>query len=358
MNLRTNLASAVLSLAAVVSSALSPACAQTSGAADQNQDAAAKNSGLKPAPSLTALRIVTPTPVPTPTPPPPFPLKNSTTFQSITGISVYQGSLQNGILGGGNAFVKSVGVAGLSSFVTIGYDTTKGVYTLQYNVSPARFKVSFNSSNKLLTSGYSFAYSKTAGTATDTLALFGNAAAGGPSASAPVALTYTSYGLWGHSDSATGLTTNSYFIFGQPTIASNMPKTGTASYQTSVAAYMLQTGAVPSTSIPLAGTATFTANFGAASVSSVLTLQTAFGSSPVGTFNATSPITGNSFGGALTSNTKLFWGGGFSGAFYGPSAKEMGYTFWIHKYNPDPYAGASPSPQDSTISGVVVGVKK
>lgn len=253
------------------------------------------------------------------------------------------GQLASG-LSGGNATVSSTSIAASSADTTIAYDAPSATYTVKSGSEMA----SLGTADRGSDSSTGPVYSKTAGTISDTLALLGNVQSG--SVAPPIALTYTSYGQWTHSDSASGRTAIRYLLFGRPTGASDMPKTGTASYQTIVSAYKLETGFVPSQMTNLSGTATFQANFGNGTVGTTLSIAN-------GTFDGTGNISGDTFAGAFTSSVPTFVAGSFTGGFFGPSAKEMGYAFRITQHNSDPYAGAGPSAADTYISGVVLGVK-
>jgi hypothetical protein len=69
-------------------------------------------------------------------------------------------------------------------------------------------------------------------------------------------------------------------------------------------------------------------------------------------------IYGDRFQGTFTSpDDVVFYGGEFVGGFYGPGAKEVGYSFWIRRTPLDPYAGASSRYPDMRIIGAVVGTK-
>jgi hypothetical protein len=283
-----------------------------------------------------------------------FPLTASGSFQTITGTLAYAGTVYNpAALAGGNAVANRIDTAGRGPAVTFGFDGASGTYT----VTGASASANFTAANAVAATGYEAAFSKQAGTVTDTLALYGNAPAVAPSSAVPMPLTYTSFGYWSHADSSTVQTQNTYFVYGQPTGVNAMPVTGTASYQTTVSASMLEYNAAAAAFLKLGGTATFTADFGASSVSTALSLQYGTGNS-AGTYAGTGAIKGDQFSGSLTSTNSQFTGGGFNGGFFGPAAKEMGYTFRITLHNPDPSAGAAILNADMAISGVVVGARK
>ena len=287
------------------------------------------------------------TPPPPPPPAAPFPLVTSASFQTITGTLSYTGEAQEGFSGAGNAVLSTQAIAGRSSNVTFGYDASSGTYTVQESGAP----IAFTASNAIAAADYRKVYGVTQGSVSDAIALYGNVQAS--TVSAPVELSYTSYGLWIHTDNGAVQTTNTYFLYGQATGAANMPTTGTATYDMVVAARMLETQGVPSRISTLSGTATLTANFGSGTVDTMLSFR---GGS---TYNGTGPIAGDQFSGTFASSTDPFFvRGGYAGGFFGPGAKEAGYTFQIVKYNPDPYAGAAVSAVNSYVTGVAVGAKK
>lgn len=287
----------------------------------------------------------TPTPGPTPTPTPTptsLPLTASGSFDTIPVTRIHTGTP------GGAVTVEQYSVEGRGSRVAVSYDAGAGTYTVRDEAA----SVTFQASERTSTSGYVDVYTKAAGGISDQLKVYGNLRSGGSAASAPVALSYVTYGAWTHTEASSDRTRNTVIIAGFPTPAADMPRSGSASYQTTVTGTKLEFGmGVISQLIDLAGTATFTADFGASSVNTLLTLPEA------GAFSGTAPIAGNQFSGTFTSTTPNFNSGAFAGGFFGPGAQEMGYAYHIFKYNPDPYAGASPAPMYSYISGAVVGKK-
>lgn len=292
-----------------------------------------------------------PGPATAPTPATPLPLAATAFYPTIKGTLSYTGTLWRGQFdGGGTAVLNEAGASGRGPAITFAYDAERGTYSLTNGTDAA----SFAAADQAAATGYELNFAKDSGTISDKLTLFGNASASVPAASAPISLSYMSYGFWSHADSASQKTRNAYFIYGQPTGAiSTMPVTGTATYQASVNAYMLQYAYVPSQITNLTGSASFTADFGAGTVSTALNLS-AF-SHP---FNGTGTISGDQFSGTFSSASTIFNAGAFMGGFYGPAAQEMGYAFYIQNYNADPYSGASIAPMFTTVSGVVVGTRR
>jgi len=165
---------------------------------------------------------------------------------------------------------------------------------------------------------------KTNGAINDQLTIFKTAVNG-------VSLSYLMAGSWVHRDPANNASISRLAIGGSPTIASDMPRSGSATYSTAVNGTMLANG----TPFTLTGssTATFSADFAANSVATALTLtgvqSTGTTVANFGTFSGT---------GAISSSNSAFTGtlsgtgatGVFSGAFFGPQAKEMGYSWFLN----------------------------
>lgn len=282
-------------------------------------------------------------------PPPPqstesFPLTKSASFETIAGIRSYTVP--------GNRTIGDFRVAGRNSGVTISYDAAAGSYRISDAVASATFDPTQRS-----TSDSFDIYTAATGTTADELRLYGNSRSGGSPAGAPISLSYLSFGSWSHDDSSSGEHRDSYFLFGYPTATSDMPKSGTASYSTFVTANIVNI--VPGQGeSSLTGSAAFTADFGVGTVSTSLTLPlTNFGSA-TSTYGGNGAISGNQFSGNFTtSDDPTFNSGAFAGGFFGPSAKEMGYTFAISRGAADPYGGAALQPPLSWIVGAVVGTK-
>lgn len=117
-----------------------------------------------------------------------------------------------------------------------------------------------------------------------------------------------------------------YAIGGFETQRSDLPKTGTASYSTFVAGTAVQT-VEQSAGRDIGGTATITADFDKASVSTALALS--YNGQSIGSFNGAAPIESatSHFKGDLTAGSATQ--GSFSGSFFGPQATEVGYTYRV-----------------------------
>jgi len=137
-----------------------------------------------------------------------------------------------------------------------------------------------------------------------------------------VTLSYLLVGSWIRSD-ASGATIR-LGVAGSPTLASDMPRTGSATYAggTGGTAVMNNAGQ----SLSPTSTATFSANFASNSVTTALNLSSA--ATNFGTYNGTGTIssTGPGFSGSLSGTNGS---GLFSGGFFGPQALEMGYSWYL-----------------------------
>ncbi len=149
-----------------------------------------------------------------------------------------------------------------------------------------------------------------------------------------VTLSYTAVGDWTHLQN--GIETAYLAVTGVPTIAGDMPKSGTADYQASVTGSAFN-GGPSGYSLAANSTASFSADFGAGTVSTTLNLSGATSANPVpvalGSYTGTGNIASGTpgFSGTLApaisgSGTAT---GQFSGAFFGPQAKEMGYAWYV-----------------------------
>jgi len=279
---------------------------------------------------------VTSTPPPPPPPPAtPFPLKASASFDASTSTLSYNEPPLN------NPSLSQLSLQGRGA-ATFSYDATSGTYKVQGNGVAA----SFGAGDQIPDTAYFDTFSRTTGTTTDSIKLYGNARSD-TQGTPPVSLSYLSYGAWTHSDSAIAQTSKTYFLYGQPTGAANMPTTGTATYEMTASANTFPGfGGVTDRFV---GTATLNANFGTGAVDTVLKIDK--------TYTGTGTISGDQFTGlfALTGPTTV--NGTFSGGFFGPGAKEAGFVFQIHVHVADPYAGAALQRFDTYIAGAAVGPK-
>ncbi|GAA0335132.1 hypothetical protein GCM10009087_51850 [Sphingomonas oligophenolica] len=229
----------------------------------------------------------------------------------------------------------------LGSGVTVAYTAANDTYRL---TAPDGTSATFDpSSAQQPTPGSnSQIWIKTVGTTRDQFTLTVPTVSGVP-------LSYTVLGIWGHIDTATNHAVFRLAVGGAPTLASDMPKSGTATYSVGVRGGAVPTGGGSAYTLNANSTATFSANFGTGAISTSLALAgtPASGGSAVtsfGTFNGTGTIASNSpgFTGTLSGTGAT---GLFSGAFFGPQASEMGYDWSL----------TAPS---FTAVGTVTGVKQ
>lgn len=141
-----------------------------------------------------------------------------------------------------------------------------------------------------------------------------------------IALTYSDVGAWytgaTQADGSQHFNTV-YFSYGIRTLASDMPRTGSATYGLSLV------GEGPG--VPVQGSGNIAANFGSGTVSVSLTPEYVYGPQRIGSLG---PITGT---GTISSSTSSFMStisssayvGTANGNFYGPQATEVGGNFAI-----------------------------
>ncbi|NBC37625.1 hypothetical protein GTZ99_13805 [Novosphingobium sp. FSY-8] len=154
-----------------------------------------------------------------------------------------------------------------------------------------------------------------------------------------VNLSYTLTGLWLKPNSSGG-TANVYMaVGGVPTLASDVPRSGSANYTTSVGGtHVDANGAYTLTGN---SSATFSANFAAGTVATTLSLNgTLLGGNAgapstvaLGSFTGSGTIASGTsgFSGTLTpgANNTSGMTGAFSGGFFGPQAVEMAYGWYL-----------------------------
>lgn len=152
-----------------------------------------------------------------------------------------------------------------------------------------------------------------------------------------VDLSYVRWGAWTRPDGS--FLRQDLLVFGSQTVASDMPRTGSASYSKIqiVGAAYTNTGIYELSK----STGSFDANFATGAISTRMVLNgSAFG--PDGTFSGPqvtlNTVTGT---GQIAAGTSAFTGtigdtdlsGSFAGAFYGPRASEFGYVFEMRGAN-------------------------
>lgn len=269
---------------------------------------------------------------PTPTP------ASYTKIADMTGDRSFQtGGIQynTGPAGFSNASTLAIG-----SGVTVAYTAASDTYRL---TAPDGSNVTFDPSNAQPPQPGSTAqvWVKTVGTTRDQFFLSIPTVSGVP-------LSYTVVGSWGRFDTTNNTGIVRLAVGGAPTLASDMPKTGTATYSTATGGSAVATGVSVPYTLTGNSTSTFSANFGTGALTSSLTLAgtPASGGGAVtnfGTYNGTGAIaaSGPGFTGTLTGAGAT---GLYSGAFFGPKALEMGYEWSLTGSN-------------FTAVGTVTGVK-
>jgi len=282
------------------------------------------------------------TPSPTPSPPyDSFPLNKSASFDTIIAERWVDRSFAPNL----NAF----DVAARPSGFTISYDASSGSYT----VNGEGFVQTFTDAERS-SSGYFDTYTDPAHPDVH-LTLLNNTRVDPSVSGAPVQLSYLSFGRETLDQTldggGAGWHWDTYFLFGYPTQTSDMPKTGTASYSTAAfASYTTLNKGDPITTVT--GNATFSADFASGTVSTALTLPFSHDTSTSSTYNGSGTVADNQFSGQFTTSDDPFFGGGnFDGGFFGPAAKEMGYTFTLQRAGGDNGSGIY-------VIGAVVGTKK
>jgi hypothetical protein len=270
--------------------------------------------------SVSSTPAPTPTPTPTPTPPPPTNLK----LTELSGDRTFN-----------TAGVKyDVGTAGASNFaslpypngVQVAYSAANDSYTLSIpGATATTFLPSEVTQPQPAPNVVQYLKRNSSGAVTDVLTLIIPTSGGVP-------LNYTLVGTWG-TNVASGTPTYRIGIGGIPTLASDVPKTGSANYSVGVGGSANNNGT--NYNLQPNSTATFSANFAAGTVATTLNLSgvTGSGATPVsfgsftgtGTIASTTPgFTGTFSGTAFNSSATS---GFFSGAFFGPQGIEMGYAY-------------------------------
>lgn len=278
----------------------------------------------------------TPTPSPTPT-------ASYTKIVDMSGDRTFQTAGVRFVQTPSNGMI-SPNTLTLGNGVKVAYTAASDSYTLTGTDGSS---VSFDPTNVVATTTpNSLSWEKTAGAVHDGFSLTVPSVDG-------VALSYTIMGSWSHSDTSSSTplqTLTRLAVGGVPTLASDMPRTGSATYSTAVSGLALRPGLAPSI-LTNHSSATFSADFAGNAVTTSLTLAGAPAPNGTvttfGTFSGTGTIstTGPGFSGMLSSADVADAKGAFAGAFFGPKALEMGYAWYINALN-------------LSIYGNVAGIKK
>jgi hypothetical protein len=166
-------------------------------------------------------------------------------------------------------------------------------------------------------------------------------------AGSPLALSYTSFAelVFRGPD---GVAQTSYQLLGQRTAASQMPRTGSASYSGAIFGQGSVQGAASSAFYALGGASSLNVDFGSARASGSLAITgtNADGTRNFGSFGFQSTISGSQFSGTASGANAT---GSINGAFFGPNAQEFGAGFAIKQGYGNGDTG--------TLTGVTIGKK-
>lgn len=137
-------------------------------------------------------------------------------------------------------------------------------------------------------------------------------------------LTRVSYGNWYRGDSTVGAKRLTYAVFGYPTVASDMPTSGTAEYGTRVTGRLVSVTSGPNAAtsiLNVSGSVSTTINFSTGLVDLFLYLDT------IGTITAQGAIPAGTsqFSGSFTTGSPL--SGTITGGFFGSQGLEIGIVF-------------------------------
>jgi hypothetical protein len=300
-----------------------------------------------------------PTPTPTPTPTPSasatptysvFPLTAAAELFSVSASTSYSGDPAAGPVTLGTA-----GTDGFSNRVRFALqNVAPATDTLQVVVRENTEESRFGTGDLLTAPApavteyvYRESTAPTTAGAFTQLDLLNNTISGQVTSDTALALTRVTYGGWWRGDSTTGAKRITYATMGYPTVATDMPTSGTVTYTVRVAGRSVVSPAAGASSVDkLTGTATLTINYATGLVNLSMTLNR--GAVAYGTFTGTGAITAgnNQFTGSFGTGSAA--GGTFQGLAYGPQAAEIGISFAIT---------GTVAAGDTRAVGVVVGRK-
>lgn len=275
---------------------------------------------------------------PTPTPPP----ASYTKIADMSGDRTFQTAGVRFVQTSSNS-VTFPNTLPLGNAVKVAYTAANDAYTLTATDGST---VSFEPTNVTASPAPNvLRWDRTAGPVHDTFTLTVPSVDG-------IALSYTIVGSWLHSDGTAPLQTlNRLAVGGAPTLAGDMPRTGIAAYSAALTGFAVRPGLAPFI-LGNSSTATFSADFASNTVATSLVLAgtpapNGTSVTTFGTFNGTGTIstTGPGFSGTLDSPDVSGATGGFAGAFFGPKAQELAYSWYATAPNIGFY-------------GTVAGIKK
>jgi hypothetical protein len=213
--------------------------------------------------------------------------------------------------------------AGFKSDVTIAYNPSNQSYTVSTKRGDINNQTVFTSSDIDANSGGVTEYAKTISSTEDSQLLLTRSAL----------LHYSSLGAWtnGRQSGSSQAIQASFFVFGEETAVTAMPKTGTATYQLAVAG-IARDGSTP---YGIGGSGTANVDFGASRLTTALTAGLYDGNGSFvsnQTLNGTATIASDfaRFAGTLQGSVNgTAVSGPMNGAFFGPSAEEIGGSFKV-----------------------------
>jgi hypothetical protein len=300
----------------------------------------------------------TPTPTGTPTPTPTasptytaFPLSTAVQFGAISATTSYTGDPATGAI--------TLGVAGTeiaTGRVTLATSSLidTATYVININNEESRFvKANLTTAPAATVPEFIFRTNDTATAGKFAQLEFLNntipATTGttyAPTDDAGLKLLNTSYATWWRGDSTTGAKRVTYTVFGYPTVATDLPTTGTVNYNARVTGRIASVAGATSVVDKVTGTATLSVNYATGQVNLSMALNQ--GATSLGTLTGQGAISVGSiqFTGAFGSGSAL--DGTFAGGFFGSQAKEVGITF---------AASGTSGGADRRIVGTVIAMK-
>ena len=285
-----------------------------------------------PPPVSTPGPTPAPAPAPTPTPTPPA----YTKFADLTGDQDFQNAAaeQRSVTDINGQRTDSFALANFGSGITFTYDSVSDSYTLTQadgitsTFGPSSLQASSTADLRIF---QQLKYPNNPNSSEENFRIVAPLING-------VALSYTRIGEWFAYNTADFtppfIRTGTRFVAGVPTVASDMPTSGSATYSS-----VISSGFVRSDSNAFSlsdSTATFDANFLNGTINTSLSLNALdglAGSNPfsLGTVTGIGMVNNgtSSFDGDFTASG-IFTNGEFSGSFFGPAALEFGYVFILN----------------------------
>ena len=323
------------------------------GAAAAALSLSACGGGSSPSPTPTPTPTTTPTPTPTPVAYSSFPLTTATEFATLDAFTSFSGDLAAGpvTLGAAGTEIGSTRfrLAVLPDPTTA---TTGAPQVVRENTEETRFVgTNIVTAPATTVTEYSFTQTGTTAGQTSTALFLNNTVTGKVTTDTTLNLLRTSYAGWLRTDATNGANRYTFGVWGYPTIASDLPTTGTATYTAKISGRGVAAAATGGATLStLTGNVTITVNFATGLVTYSATVNSTVGAvtAVFGTVSGTGAYgTGaTQFTGSFGPTSPL--AGTVAGTFFGPQAAEIGITF----------AGSGViAGKDTRIVGVIVGKK-